>query len=85
MPKNGLKRMIKEAELFRRYLATWQQAIEISEELHQIALDDDMKEALQKSVQACRETQKNMIVYLQASDRMFTILDEKLGEFPRSV
>lgn len=85
MAQNGLNRHIRERELMRRYLHAWQQVIEISEELHQVCLDEPMKEKLREAVSGTKSTQQNIIVYLRNADRMFDILDEKLGEFPRSV
>lgn len=85
MARNGLKRMIREVELFRRYMQAWQNVIEITEELHQTVLDQSVKDKLQDSAAGARDVQKNVITYLQQSETMFNILDEKLGEFPRSV
>lgn len=85
MAQNGLNRHIRERELYRRYLHAWQEVIEISEELHQVALDPKMKDTIRAAVTSAKETQRNILIYLQAADRMFEILDEKLGEFPRSV
>lgn len=82
MAVNGLNRYRKESELFRRYLRGWQEIIEISEELHQVTLDQQMKEVIRRAVESTRGTQKFIINYLQQSDAMFEKLDKALGEFP---
>ena len=82
MAVNGLNRFRREAELYRRYLRGWQNIIEISEELHQITPDPQVKEVIRRAVEMTRGTQKFVIEYLQKSEAMFEKLDQALGEFP---
>ena len=85
MAKNGLNRYIKEAELFRRYLRAWQEVIEISEEIHQIAQSEEMKETVRAAISGTKQTQQHILVYLRQSNEMFAKLDEALGELPGGV
>lgn len=82
MAVNGLNRYRKEAELFRRLLAGWQNIIEISEELHQISINEELKVVIRGAVESTRGTQRMIISYLKQSDAMFEKLDTALGEFP---
>lgn len=84
MPRDGLQRLTKEVELFRRFVRVNQEAIEILDELHPLLLQEAKRKSLAEIREAFRSNQLVCIQYLQVADNLIEKMDAHLGEFTRA-